>query len=257
MEESLEGDIRAVDVDPRLGAATRLALAAVGAVLFGAGIAAVFVVEGNGGAGAAALLAIGALAAGLAGVGALPTSLAIGGVQLSFPDQLKRLADEARRQGRTDVADTLDVGADLWRTAGPFAEVYNAIRLIVPPGDPRTDVMQSLFDLVENQAEGGRWSPSQARKLFETDDEGARVFALAMMRAFKRDADLDLALKGAVHPKSSFEQWQSLTLIEQILPKLDGRQRARTRDALTSMKLVGSGTGGRQQKRDEILAQLR
>jgi hypothetical protein len=261
VEQSVEDDKRAADADPRsLGAATRLALAAVGAVMFGAGIAAVFLVEGNGGTGAAALLAIGAIALALAGLGALPTSLAIAGVQLSFPERLKRLADEARREGRPDVAHNLDVSAELWTSAGPFAEVYKTIRENVQSDNQRTAVMQSLFDLVTNQAKRGQWSPSQARELFETDDEGARVFALAMMRAFKRDADLDLALKGAEHPKSAFEQWQSLTLIEDILPKLDGGQRARTRAALTSMRFVGERPEGRQQrqrKRDDIVAHLR
>jgi hypothetical protein len=256
VEDPVEGDERAADVGlRRLGAATRRVLAAVGAVVFGAGIAAVFVLEGNGGAGAAALLTIGALTVGLAGVGALPTSLGIAGVQLSFPERVKQLADEATRRGRPDVREKLLESADLWTGARPFAEAYKTIRDRVPPGDQRTAVMQILFDLVKDGAIG-QWSPSQARELFETGDEGERLFALAMMRAFKRPADLDLALEGAAHPKSSFEQWQSLTLIADILPKLDRPQRDRTQHALTSLKLIGEGTGDREQKRDEILRSL-
>jgi hypothetical protein len=65
--------------DPaKLPTAARLTLAMSGLAAFGSGAAAVFVDSGSGGAGAAALIAVGVLGVALAAVGVLPTNLAVG-----------------------------------------------------------------------------------------------------------------------------------------------------------------------------------
>src|SRR4051812_2557455 len=101
------------DRSVRLLRSGRLLLGGLGIAAFTAGTVAVFEVKGSGGAGGAALLAVGAAALAVAGLGALPRNLKVGGVELDFPQEIQRLADRAAEQGKPDLARSLQVSADL------------------------------------------------------------------------------------------------------------------------------------------------
>jgi hypothetical protein len=239
--------------DPRvLPRSLRFLLAAFGLAALGAGVTAMFAVEGSGGAAAAALVTIGVLGVAVGALGIVPTVFKVGGVELTLPEKVQRLAAEAARQGRPDVAESLrQVSAELAATAEPFARIYDSIRLIFPAGDDRTSALGALVNVVERQAGRGRWQPAETRALFESGLDGARVFALAMMRARPRAEDLDLAIDAACHPRSRFEQWHGLTVVQRILPSLAVAQR---QQLVHSLRSIGElGPGDRATLLDEIL----
>src|SRR3954451_23778225 len=86
----------------RLEPAARVALAVIGSIVAGGGVAAGFVTADNGGAGAAALILIGAAVLTVAALGALPRQIEIGGANMDLPlgQRARQLADEARKRGR-------------------------------------------------------------------------------------------------------------------------------------------------------------
>src|SRR5205823_5711452 len=77
-----------VFVPHRISGTIRWLLGVAGTAAIAAGTAAVFAVKGNGGAGAAALLAVGVGAVVLGGIGTLPTKVNVAGVELSLPQQV-------------------------------------------------------------------------------------------------------------------------------------------------------------------------
>lgn len=233
---------------------SRLLLAVLSGAAFGAGTAAVFAVHGNGGAGGAALLAAGFVGLAIAAVGVIPSTLKFGGVEVGLQEQVQRLATEAERLGRPDVAAALKVSAELAATAEPFTQVYESVRQILPSGRDRTEALDALFRAVETQAKSGRWSAADARALFASGYEGARVFALAMMRAAPRSSDIDLAEEAALRPKSKFEQWHALSVVEKMVPTLGGDAKLALEASLRDLT-VPPGTG-RERQRDRILKEL-
>jgi hypothetical protein len=220
----------------------RLLLAGLGVAAFGAGLTAMFALKGSGGAAAATLLAIGVLGVAVGAIGIVPTVFKVGGVELTLPEKVQRLAAEAALQGRPDVAESLRrVNAELAATAEPFARVYDSIRLIFPSDDDRTNALDALVAVVERQAGIGRWAPADVRALFESGLDGARVFALAMMRASPRIGDLDLAIDAACRPRSRFEQWHALTVLQRAVPGLSAEQRQEIARSLGSLGTLEPG----------------
>jgi hypothetical protein len=237
-----------------LRARARWLLAILGAAAFGAGTLAVFAVHGNGGAGGAALLAAGFVALAIAAVGVVPRTLKFAGVEVGLHEEVKRLAAEAERQGRPDVAAALKVSAELAATAEPFTQAYESVRRILPPGRDRTEALNALFRAVETEAKTGRWSAADARALFVSGHEGARVFALAMMRAAPRPSDIDLAQEAVLRPKSNFEQWHALSVLERMLPTLGSDAKEALATSLRDLTVPPDT--GRERLRDQILSQL-
>jgi hypothetical protein len=240
----------------KLSSAIRWLLTLASVATFGAGCAAVFALEGGGGAGGAALLAVGVACAWIAATGVLPVALKVAGVELTLPEKAERLAEEAIREGRPDVARALRVSAQLAATAEPFSQIYESIREIVPPGDDRTTALDALVAGVEKQTRDGRWSMEEARALFESGHEGARVFALAMMQATPRAEEADLALDAVMSSKSGFEQWHGLTALQRMLPHVTEAWRTQLEDALPAVDFKGE-SANRAALRDEILTALR
>jgi len=180
----------------------------------------------------------------------------VAGVELTLPEKAERLAEEAIRAGRPDVARALRVSAQLAATAEPFSQIYESIREILPPGDERTTALDALVKGVVNQTREGRWSMEEARALFESGHAGARVFALAMMQATPRADEADLALDAVVSSKSAFEQWHGLAALQRMLPHLSEAQRVRLHDALSAVAF-DAGSSERATVRDSMLNELR
>jgi hypothetical protein len=175
---------------------------------------------------------------------------------LTLPEKAERLAEEAIREGRPDVARALRVSAQLAATAEPFSQIYESIREIVPPGDDRTTALDALVAGVEKQTREGRWSMEEARALFQSGHEGARVFALAMMQATPRAEEADLALDAVMSSRSAFEQWHGLSALQRMLPHVGEARRTQLEDALPAVDFKGESSN-RAALRDEILTALR
>jgi hypothetical protein len=244
------------DKSVRLPRSARLLLAGLGIAAFAAGTVAVFEVKGGGGAGGAALLAVGAAALAVAGLGAVPRNLKVGGVEVDFPQEIQRLADKAAEQGNFDLARSLQVSADLASAAEPFSRVYDAVREIAPSAEERTQALDALVRMVERQAREGRWSPEEARTLFESGHEGARIFALAMLRAFPRPEDLDVAEEACFEPRSLFEQWHGLFVLRAMVGRLPQEQLERLSAELDSLTIAGRGTDSGRGDRDRLRVEI-
>jgi hypothetical protein len=230
-------------------------LAVAGAAALTGGCAAIFAISGSGGAGGAALLAIGVASLWIGAMGVLPGTLKVAGVELTLPEKAERLAEEAVRQGRPDVARALRVSAQLADTAEPFSQAYDSIRRIAASSDDRTAALDALVRIVVQQTRDRRWSMEEARTLFASGHPGARIFALAMMRGNPRGEEADLAFDAIVEPRSRFEQWHALMAMRQMVPQLDDDWLGNVAASLSSLDLDGGATG-RAGLRAEILEEI-
>jgi hypothetical protein len=148
------------------------------------------------------------------------------------------------------------VSADLAAAAEPFSRVYDAVREIAPSGEERTQALDALVRMVERQAREGRWSPEEARTLFASGHEGARIFALAMLRAFPRPDDLDVAEEASFEPRSLFEQWHGLYVLRAMVDRLPQKQLERLSGELATLTLAGRGTDSGRSDRDRLRVEI-
>jgi hypothetical protein len=152
------------------------------------------------------------------------------------------------------LARALQLSAELASAAEPFTQIYESLRTIAPATHERTIALDALVRMVEEQAQQGQWSPADARTLFASGEEGARVFALAMMRAFPRAQELDLAEEAATEPLSSFEQFHALVVIHRMVGQLSAPQRVRLAPQLEGLDLPPAGA--RARAREAIMEKI-
>jgi hypothetical protein len=202
----------------------RAAVGAFGAIVFGTGVAAVFVTDN--GTGAAALLAIGAASLVLAVLGDRVQSVELGGVNLTIRDLAREtfaLAQEAERRGDDESAERLrKVGHELQ----DLARAYGRLRGSMRAGHERTRALEHVMTEARQLAQSDALEPVDVASWFDEGTPEARITALGLMQGNARLRDFEAALDAIDDSRSAFEQYHGLRLAEMMVPQLTPSQRA-------------------------------
>jgi hypothetical protein len=235
----------------------RAAAAVVGVAAMAAGGAATFV--SSNGAGAAGLVASGAVLVLFVVFGEKIEWLRVGSIELHLreaADGLARQADLLEARGDAAAAEQLREEARLLLLrASPAARSYEIVRRTRPPGAERVIELSSIVSDARAYARSGHPSPDSVRAIFASGGEGERVYALALMQEAPHAENLDSILDAICHSRSAFEQGQALAAGIRIVPLLSPADKARLRDAVHSQLAVG-GHIARSTDRRHLAEQL-
>ena len=202
----------------------RAAAGVLGVAVFAAGVVAVFVTEN--GAGAAALLAIGAAFIVIAVLGDRVQSVELGGVNLTIRDlarQTYALAREAERRGDDESAARLRAVASELEA---LARSYRRLRGSMRAGGERTRALEHVMTEARRLAQNAELEPADVATWFEEGTPEARITALGVMQGNPRLRDFEAALDAINDSRSAFEQYHGLRLAEMMLTDLTAIQRS-------------------------------
>jgi formylglycine-generating enzyme required for sulfatase activity/cellulose biosynthesis protein BcsQ len=108
-----------------------------------------------------------------------------------------------------------------------LADEYEYLRDSLPGGNARTYLMTGVINramLIAGQQDVG----TVAERLFRMDRPGPRVIGLALARKEPMRSHIDMAVQAISNRKSPFEQYHALSLVRDLLPKLDPTAVAKT-----------------------------
>jgi hypothetical protein len=121
-----------------------------------------------------------------------------------------------------------------WIEAG-FAEHYESLRASLRSGPERTRLLEDLMVLKTRKT--GResvpaidltwWDRPRVKALAESDGEGKRAFALALMESEPDLAEFDVVVKMIRTSLSAFEQYHALKVIQRLAPTATPNQHRR------------------------------
>jgi len=144
----------------------------------------------------------------------------------------------AFREGETDAKKKLEA----------LSREYERIRTFSSSGKDRTVKMGAIISQMRSLYYNLNYKPENIIKLFKTGSEGNRIAALALAKV-KADASyFDMLIEAVRSSKSAFEQYQSLSAIEQVFPQLSEDQKAVLKTAITEQmgeepgKYISPGT---------------
>ena len=202
----------------------RVGFALFGVASFGAGVLAVFTTVN--GAGAAALLAIGAASVGFAVLGDRVQSIGLGAATLTLHDVARQtfaLAKEAELQGDSQLAERLHAsGQALQELARSYAQVRSSMRT----GNDRTAGLEQIVSETRKLAQNDSFEPRDVATWFGEGTPEARITALGLMQGNQRLRSFEAALEAVEGPKSAFEQYHGMVLAEMMVTELTTVQRA-------------------------------
>lgn len=215
------------------------ALAVLGLGLAATGVAAVFLAESD--TGAAALLTIGVILVLFAAVGDRLESLRYGDFELV----LRRKADEAARRGDIVEAKALQRAADtVAQRVARLARSYTTVRGTMPAGLQRTAEMDRIIHEAETNADRPDIDQEEVLSLLWTGSEGARVWALGVLKGRPDLATTRAVLEAVQRPDQMFDQFHALLLAERFVSLSDTRTWARERIAAAVRAQLESGALG-------------
>jgi hypothetical protein len=211
----------------------------LGLVLAAAGVAAVFTADSD--AGAAALLAIGAVVVLLVVFGDRLESLRYGDLELV----LRRRADEAAGRGELETARVLKRAADtIGQRVATAARSYKTVRGAMPAGPERTARMDSIITEARRDAHAYDIDQEEVLSLLWTGSEGARVWALGVLQANPGLATTRAVLEAVERPDQMFDQYHALKLADLFISRPETPAWARERVVAAVRTQLESGKLG-------------
>jgi hypothetical protein len=211
--------------------------AVVGIAALTAGAVAVF--KTANGTGTATLLAVGTLFLFVAGYGSRIVRLKGAGVEIEFAKEAARLDAQAKRallqgddQGAEELAAQADELRGLARIARPAATAYERIREDAPPSAGRTRLLRQILAEARQEALKPGHTADEARDLFEHGSDGERVYALGLMHGNAALRDFDSVIKAIGASHSAYEQYEALSLADEMCAGLDEEERQKLRIAI-------------------------
>ncbi|MEU2395659.1 hypothetical protein [Streptomyces sp. NPDC007369] len=114
------------------------------------------------------------------------------------------------------------------------AEQFTALREAAAGGKRPTAELEVIVSGIRALAAQLDLTDDHIRRLWESDTEGERVAALALMQGEPRLLNLDLVIEAVTTPHTGFEQWQALVVAEAHVGELDAAGRSRLQEAVRS-----------------------
>ncbi len=225
---------------------------AVGIILLGAGVAALFTTTRD--TRSAFLLTLGlalVLFALLRGRIQLE-GFEILGAKARVRDVVKRRLELAESSARVQPADPAALrheAAVLQQLVGLHG-LYEHIRRVEPPGPRRTAVLGQLASRMQAAGRDAEFDPAEVIVWFHQGTDALRVIALNLMLADERYRDFLAVVHTIDAPHSLFEQYYGLLLAQAMLPELDTLERSLLGDAIARARRK------RRFRRDAPLAAL-
>jgi hypothetical protein len=178
------------------------------------GVGAVF--ETTNGAGAAALLAVGAALVAVALVWDRVERLELAGNVITLSKAIQETLDFAATFDQSDPDRAVRLRGAA-RQLRKFGQYYRAIRERMPGGPERTRVMDTLMGDVAELGGTGVFEPEHVVRWFEQGTEEARITSIGLMQGAAGLRDLDIAMDAIENSRSAFEQYHGLRLAEMII----------------------------------------
>jgi hypothetical protein len=138
------------------------------------------------------------------------------------------------------VRKVTDRGVERWENPGAVYLVYEKLRREVPSSDARTAALETLVERIRELARRGRFDPGEIHAMWNSDQEGRRIAALAAMGGRLELEDPEIVLSGIASSRTAFEQFHALLLAREMLPRMDAAFRSRLQGALEGVR----GPGG-------------
>jgi hypothetical protein len=135
---------------------------------------------------------------------------------------------EQRKAPPPPEASSEEIQKRLRDHASNFNEVYGSME----SGPTRTAEMSRIVSHIRGLARSNGLPPNAIRELFDKNDRGSRVVALAWLTEKPNPGLVNLVLSGIQDSKSAFEQYQALRAAEVLVPQLDGEDRKKLRTAI-------------------------
>jgi hypothetical protein len=115
-------------------------------------------------------------------------------------------------------------------SAEPAATQHKERRRNLSAGLQRTTEMQQIIE--QARGNSGKFSPEQVRALFDTGEDGLRLYALGLMQGNEELADFPAVLQAIEAPRSAVEQYNGMAVAQQMLPGLSAAQKDQLAAAL-------------------------
>ena len=110
--------------------------------------------------------------------------------------------------------------------------IYQHIRLVEPPGDYRTGLLDELAEQMRSVGRQAEFEPPEVIAWFHEGTDALRVIALNLMLENEDYRDFLAVLDTIDAPHSLFEQFYGVLLAEEMAPELDSLQRRLLADAI-------------------------
>lgn len=138
-----------------------------------------------------------------------------------------------------------------------LAKEYERIRQVMQAGDDRTEQMNLLMGRVQT-LRGQRDTGQVGQQLFAENTDGSHVVGLALARAEPQKRHIDMALSGISNPRSAFEQYHALLLMQELLGLIDPTALQQVGSAIREQlnKTITSADQSRWFSANEILKRI-
>ncbi|MFD0267254.1 hypothetical protein ACFVGY_11735 [Streptomyces sp. NPDC127106] len=119
------------------------------------------------------------------------------------------------------------------------AEQYEALRAVAAGGKRPTAELEALVSGIRSLAALLNPADVDIRRLWESETEGQRVVALALMQGRPQLLNLDFVVEAIESPRSGFELEQALVVADAGVHELDAQGRSRLQEAVRSQLAPG------------------
>jgi hypothetical protein len=225
---------------PPMGILGRGVLASLGLLSFGGGCAAVFTTQN--GPGAAAMITIGAALLVLSLIINNLNAFELGGAKFQFKlaavEAKFAQANELEQGGNPSAAESLrDEAETLLEEA---ATEYLALRRGMLPGRERTAALEDVLARARELSRRPFVDKEFASRWLSDGPEAHRIVALALMHENSGLRSLDPILNAASNPRSAFEQYHALKLLEAMVDECDDQVAPATERIVAALRRAGS-----------------
>lgn len=117
-----------------------------------------------------------------------------------------------------------------------YAQDYERVRKVMSWGRERTVQMGTILAQVRALSQKANYKPEIIKKLFDTGADGNRIVALGLMQVFRYPQLVDIVLDSMRDPRSAFEQYQALRIIENMVASLNENNKQQLLEILNDQR---------------------
>jgi hypothetical protein len=174
------------------------------------------------------------------------------------PDTAQR-AKEAASTSVSLAATPTDAGITVQTDVERLASHYEEIRATMSGSPRRTARMEDVVRTARSLARGGRFTAQDVSGLFASGTEGRRIIALALMEGDTDLADVGDVLSAIREPRSAFEQYHALSVINLLVSSLSSSEKQDLQQVLADETVAArwSGDTSRERLSTQILDRIR
>lgn len=222
-----------------------------GLASFVTGVVAVFLTDSSG---TGVLLTIGAILIVFVFIGNQVANIEVAGHSITFANVREKFEQAELSELRGDVVEADRLREDAWKLMEQAASEYWKLRSSSPSSYERTAALESVMARAEGLGAAHSFDRSRVNSWLLSTVEANRAMALAMMKSSPDSRDVDAVLSVISKPKSAFEQYHALLLLEMMFDGLPATAQSKAIDVISSARgLTSNADQGRNKIRQRIL----